>query len=152
MMTRVSSGWTLVLKIFLPVFYIVFMLTWTVATIKAGDEVSPLFESSIYKIVMIALFLSGMLILRLTIWRLKRMDIAAPHIYITDYFKTFRYTVDSIDTMDSFSIGWFRFLRIDLKEKGSLGKRFIILLEKKLWDAYLTTHPEIRQLFISPRG
>jgi hypothetical protein len=150
-MTRVSSGWTLVLKIFLPVFYGVFMLTWTVATIKAGDEVSPLFESLFYKVTMIGLFIIGMLIVRFTVWRLKRMDISNPYIYVTDYFKTFRYTMNSIESMNTFSIGWLKFLSIKLKEKGSLGKRFIVLLEKSMWDSYLDAHPDLHQFLGSPR-
>ncbi|MEO5581524.1 MAG: hypothetical protein ABIR66_02440 [Saprospiraceae bacterium] len=151
-MTRVSSGWTLVLKIFLPVFYGVFMLTWTVATIKSGDEVSPLFETRFYKIAMTTLFIIGMLIVRYTVWRLKRMDISNPYIYVTDYFKTFRYTVDSIDSMNTFYIGWLKFLRVELREKGSLGKRFIVLLEKSMWDSYLDTHPDFHKFLGSTRG
>lgn len=128
------------------------MLTWTVATIKAGDEVSPLFESMFYKITMVSLFIIGMIIIRLTVWRLKRMDISNPYIYVTDYFKTFRYTLDSIDSMDTFSIGWLKFLRVELREKGSLGKRFIFLLEKSMWDSYLDTHPDFHKFLGSSRG
>jgi hypothetical protein len=145
-MIRISSGLTLMLRIFLPVFYTVFMLTWTIATIRAGDEVSPLFASKIYQVAMIIFLFIGLFIIRLTLWRLKRMDIAKDFIYITDYFKTFRYSFNSIASIEPFSIAWLKFLRITLKEKGSLGKVFIVLIEKKMWDSYCSAHPEMLQI------
>ena len=145
-MIRISSGLTLMLRIFLPVFYTVFMLTWIIATIRAGDEVSPLFASKIYQVAMITFLFIGLFIIRLTLWRLKRMDIAKDFIYITDYFKTFRYSFNSIASIEPFSIAWLKFLRITLKEKGSLGKVFIVLIEKKMWDSYCSAHPEMLQI------
>ena len=148
-MIRISSGWTLFLRIFFPVFYGVFMLTWTIATIKAGDEVSPLFASKLYQISMISFLLIGLLIVRFTVWRLRRMDIENNMIYFTDYFRTFRYSMDSIDTIKSYSIGWMKFLKVSLKEKGSLGKDMIILIEKSIWTSYWNAHPEIHSLMKS---
>lgn len=149
-MIRISSGLTLMLRIFLPVFYGVFMLTWTIATIKAGDEVSPLFASKIYQVAMVAFLAFGLLVIRLTVWRLKRMDISRDYIYVTDYFKTFRYSIDSIASIQMFSVAWLKFLKITLKEKGSLGNGFIVLIEHKIWDSYCAAHPEILQYIHSP--
>ena len=145
-MIRVSTGWTLFYRIFLPIFYLAFMGSWTIATIRAGDEVSPLFESWIYRISMVGLVLIGAVIIRATVWRLKRLDVTSTHFYLTDYFKTFRYSLDSIASMDTFSIGWFRFLKIELKERGSLGQKFYILLEKDLWNDYLAANAPVQNL------
>jgi len=78
----------LLLKVFVPVFYSVFMLAWIIATIRAGDEVSPVFTTPIYKIGIITIFILTLMILRFTVWKLYRMDVSTDHIYITNYFKT----------------------------------------------------------------
>lgn len=145
-MLRVSSGWTLLLKIFVPVFYSVFMLTWMIATIRAGDEVSPVFETWIYKIGIVVVFSITLLILRLTVWRLYRMDVSTDHIYITNYFKTFRYSLDSIESIHPESILWFHFLKIKLKEKGSMGDAFTVLIEANVWEQWIMSNESYRML------
>jgi hypothetical protein len=145
-MLRVSSGWTLLLKIFVPVFYSVFMLTWMIATIRAGDEVSPVFETWIYKIGIVVVFSITLLILRLTVWRLYRMDVSTDHIYITNYFKTFRYSLDSIESIHPESIFWFHFLKIKLKEKGSMGDAFTVLIEANVWEQWIMSNESYRML------
>lgn len=145
-MIRISSGWTLLLKIFIPVFYIVFLIAIAFATIKAGDEVNPLFETWFYRIFIILIVISGILFFRYTTWRLKRLDASKDYFYITDYFKTFRYTLDSIESITPLRFLWFNFLKIELKEKGSLGKTMIVLIEEKIWNQYCTNHGEVNQL------
>jgi len=95
---------------------------------------------------MVGLVLIGAVIIRATVWRLKRLDVTSTHFYLTDYFKTFRYSLDSIASLDTFSIGWFRFLKIELKERGSLGQKFYILLEKDLWNDYLAANAPVQNL------
>ena len=142
-MIRLSSAWTLVLKLFFPVFYIVFMGAWSISTIYLGDEVSPVFEHWVYRISMVILFITGVLLFRYTTWRLKRLDGSSTHFYITDYFKTFRYSFDSLYELKPISFGPFHFLRIKLKEKGSFGIKMYILIEKSVWEQYLIAHPQL---------
>ncbi len=145
-MLRVSSGWTLLLKIFVPVFYSVFMLAWMIATLRAGDEVSPVFTTAFYKIGIIAAFILTVLILRLTVWKLYRMDVSTEHIYITNYFKTFRYSLESVESIKHESILSFNFLKIKLKEKGSLGDSFTVLIESNVWEQWLMSNESFRML------
>lgn len=145
-MLRVSSGWTLLFKIFIPVFYSVFMLAWMMATIRAGDEVSPVFETNFYKIGIVLVFLLTLLILRLTVWKLYRMDVSTDYVYITNYFKTFRYSIESIESIHHESILWFHFLKIKLKEKGSMGDSFTVLIETNVWEQWLMSNEDYRSL------
>lgn len=150
-MIRLSSAWTLILKLFLPIFYAVFMGAWTVTTIYIGDEVSPLFEHWVYRLVMIGLYGLGLLFFFYTTWRLKRLDATPTHLFITDYFKTFRYSFESIAEIKPINFFVFNFLKITLKEKGSFGVDFYILIEKSVWNQYIVAHPEIIGLMSSSR-
>lgn len=145
-MIRLSSGWTLVLRLFIPVFYLVFMGALTLATIIQGSEVSPVFDTWIYRVTMISLLLIGILMIRFTVWRLLRLDASSTHLFITDFFKTFRYSLESIDSIQPFKILFWKFIKIRLKEKGSFGQGLYILLEGNLWNQYIDAHPEVKQL------
>jgi hypothetical protein len=140
-MIRISSGWTLVLRLFVPIFYTVFMIAWSVATIWAGDEVSPVFEHLFYKIGISIAFLVMLWIFYKTVWKLKRLDVSQEHLYITDYFKTFRYTVDSVDWFEQFTILGIPFLQIRLKEMGAMGHEMTILIERAVWNEWLSQQP-----------
>jgi len=149
-MIRLSSGWTLLLRLFFPVFYLVFMGAFTVATIIQGAEVSPVFTTWIYRIGMVSLLLLGLLTIRFTVWRLLRLDASPTHFFITNYFKTFRYSRESINTIYPFNILFWQFIKIRLKEKGSFGQNLYVLLERSLWVQYLDAHPELKSLIHSP--
>lgn len=149
-MTRLSSGWTLVLRLFFPVFYVVFMGALTLATLSQGADLSPVFGTWTYRLVMPGLVLAGILLIRFTVWKLLRLDASPGYFYITNYFRTYRYPLDSIESIRPFSLFFFRFIKINLKEKGSLGKRLYVLLERGLWEQYTDAHPEVRALIQSP--
>lgn len=149
-MNRLSSGWTLVLRLFVPVFYVVFMGALSLATLSQGADLSPVFGTWIYRLVMPGLVLAGILTIRFTVWKLLRLDASPDYFYITNYFRTYRYSLDSIESIRPFSLFFFRFIKINLKEKGSLGKGLYVLLERELWDQYTDVHPEVRTLIQSP--
>jgi hypothetical protein len=149
-MTRLSSGWTLLLRLFFPVFYVVFMGAFTAATIIQGGEVSPVFSTWIYRIGMLTLLVLGVLTIRFTVWRLLRLDATATHFFITNYFKTFRYSRESIQAIYPFKIIFWNFIKIRLKEKGSLGQNLYVLLEHGLWIQYINSYPDLKNIIQSP--
>lgn len=149
-MNRLSSGWTLVLRLFVPVFYVVFMGALTLATLSQGADLSPVFGTWIYRLAMPGLVLAGILTLRFTVWRLLRLDASPDYFYITNYFRTYRYSLDSIESIRPFGLFFLKFIKIKLKEKGSLGKELYILVERELWDQYADAHPQVKALMQSP--
>ena len=149
-MNRLSSGWTLVLRLFVPVFYVVFMGALTLATLSQGADLSPVFGTWIYRLAMPGLVLAGILTLRFTVWKLLRLDASPDYFYITNYFRTYRYSLDSIESIRPFGLFFLKFIKIKLKEKGSLGKELYILVERELWDQYADAHPQVKALMQSP--
>jgi len=148
-MIRLSSGWTLLLRLFIPVFYLVFMGALTGATIIQGADVSPVFGTWIYRLTMLGLLTLGVVTIRFTLWKLLRLDASSSHFFITNYFKTFRYSLESIESIQPFKLFFWTFIQIKLKERGSLGKNLYVLLERRLWVQYLDTHPEVKSLIPS---
>lgn len=85
------------------------------------------------------LFLSFLL---LTVMRLKRVDFAEDGIYVSNYFKTFRYKYEDIAKVRENNLGIFILGTIVLKEKGSFGKTIYLLISKIHFEAFLEKYPE----------
>jgi hypothetical protein len=141
---RVSSNATLFLAIFVPVFWLVFFGSLTAAIF--------LYEGSFFAGLPIrqlrwgaGLFYgSGVLLLLFTLMRLKRVELDRDFVYVTNYFKTYRYpyhNVEKIETSDFLFLG---FGVIHLRDKGSFGRRIPFVRSQKLYELFMDEHPDIR--------
>jgi len=141
---RVSSNATLFLVIFVPVFWLVFFGSLTAAIFLyegpyfAGMPIGRLRLGA-------ALFYgSGALLLLFTLMRLKRVEMDDGFVYVTNYFKTYRYpyhNVAKIETSDFLFLG---LGVIHLREKGRFGKRISFVRSQKRYELFMDEHPDIR--------
>jgi hypothetical protein len=132
----VSSNWTLFFKLLLPVFWGVFwgscaFMFWVaMPTDENPGTMSPL---SI-KILISSFFLTSTGLIYYLFGSLKRVEFAEDFFYVTNYFKTYRYTYDSIETIeDGKKFMGFQPAAILLKEKSSFGKSIPLLATDKLY-------------------
>jgi len=139
---RLSSNATLVLKIFLPTFWIVFFGLLVIAIFVSDSEDILLLNNPYLKYGSVAFFLLFFCLFYFTIMSLKRVDIDQKHLYVSNYFKTFRYALDDIQKNKEIDFGIFTILRTELKNKGSFGRKFIYILNKSTFDEYLKIFPE----------
>ncbi len=137
---RISSNATLALNIFFPVFWIVFFGSLTVALfLSPGLATGPL------KWAMLAIFLSGVVILYFTLLKLKRVELDETHVYVSNYFKTYRYTYASVESL---GISEFLFLSVGilrLRQAGRFGRRITFVMSRAMYDDFVQLHPEIGQ-------
>ena len=144
-MRRISSSATLGLKLFLPTFWIVFFGALTIAILLSGIGKSPLFGSWVFKMIALTFFIVGVLIQYFTVWQLKRVEMDQDHIYVTNYFKSYRYTYDSIDKIKQQDYGLFRLGTIHLKATGSMGRKIKFLQSRQKFDDFIQKHPNIAE-------
>ena len=85
---RISSNWTLFLKIFLPTFWFVFYGAIVIALFVASENQMAISMSM--KIGVLVFYLSGSLVLYYTFMDLKRVEYDKDFLYVTNYFKTVR--------------------------------------------------------------
>jgi hypothetical protein len=120
-MNRISSNFTLGLRIFVPTVWCVFFGAFTIAfLISSGD--APLLNSWTFRISWTLGFLFVLLLIRQSIWKLRRVEVDNAFIYVTDYFKTARYPFHNIETIRSISFGLFWLGVIHYKQAGIFGK------------------------------
>lgn len=126
-MIRLSSNWTLFLKIFLPIFWISFFGGFAIAAFVTNKSEVPFFTSKSFQLKIVLFIISGILFFAFTFFRLKRIDGEAGFIYISNYFKTYRYPVDSINEIVIYDHLVVKAAHLSFKGKTSLGSKVIFL-------------------------
>jgi hypothetical protein len=139
-MFRLSSNTTLFFKLFLPTFWTVFFGLFTLAVWITDDYIGPLGFIE-FKLGMTVFFITGVVILFFSFFRLKRVEADGHFFYVTNYFKTYRYPPDVLEKYreDNFLI--LRVGRLYLKEKGSFGRRISFIISRKNMQEYRLEHP-----------
>lgn len=144
---RLSTNWTLILKIFIPIVWITFFFSFFLSAFLANPIEVPQFTSDSFRIGVILFILGGIVFFRFTFFRLKRVDADNEYVYVSSYFRTFRYTYESIDHFLLYDHLLFKAVHIMLKEKGSFGKR-MIFIPKMLHFTTLVKEKELQSKII----
>lgn len=143
-MQRISSNMTLAYKIFFPTFWYVFMGLLTTYIVFADPETTPLFNTIQAKAIFVVVFLFFAFLIYRSFVILLRMEIADTGIYMSNYFKTYRYNIEDIESISTSKFLFFRVLRIRMKQKTSLGKSFKVLYKEIYWSEVLDTYPLLK--------
>jgi len=145
-MQRVSSQLTIVLRIAIPTIWlstilsIAILLSWAVRG-KAGLLANPFIW-----IGLILILGSGIALVKLLLWRFYRVDMNGQYVYVSNYFKTYKYPFSEIESIsDSKSLPGRVFL-ITLKAKGSFGRYIYFLAAQELWKDFLKENPGLFEL------
>lgn len=145
-MNRLSSSVTLILKLFFPIFWIVFFGSFTVAFVLY-DGYNMLFSGLAFKIGIVLFFLTGVLFLYFSFWQLRRVEVDETHFYVTDYFKTIRIPFPLVDSISENNWILFTTLTIKLKQKGYFGKKIHFIQSKKNVDTFLRSRVDLHPFF-----
>lgn len=146
-MVWLSSKWTLFFKLFIPVLWASFFGALTIA-IQFIEE--PLFETmtnATFRIVAAISFLIVALVIYLSIFQLKKVDADETHIYVSNYFKTFKYPLTDISKITELDLGLFPLLKVSFKAKTYFGKSFRFLADTKRLQLYLDNYPKVTASF-----
>ena len=78
---------------------------------------------------------------------LRRVEMDLDYMYVSDYFKTYRYTYESIDRLEERNYLLFKVMQVEFYEAGSMGKQFSFIVGYK-FAPLLQKFPEIAQRLI----
>ncbi len=87
---RISSNWTLGLKVFLPTFWFVFYGAIVLAFFVAPNGQLQVFGQANLKIAMLIFYLSGSIVIYFTLIPLKRVEFDDHFLYVSNFFTTIR--------------------------------------------------------------
>lgn len=142
-MYRVSSNLTLLLKVFFPTAWIVFFGVLTLAIFVSNPSDNPMLDNWIFRFTFLGFFILFFVFLYFTLMQLKRVEFGKEHIFISNYFKTYRYRFEDIHTIKEYNLLFKNLMVIHLKSKGKLGKKIPFLVNDLRFKEFLNTHPEL---------
>jgi hypothetical protein len=147
-MERVSTNLTLFYKIFIPVFWIVFMGAFTLAIWLTPASYIGAMTALNFRLAMVFIFLSGVALLYFTLLRLKRVEINQEFVYVTNYFKNVRYPYHNIEGIAVSRFLILTFVRIRLKTPGSFGKNIFFIASTERLKAVIREFPGLSDLMV----
>lgn len=142
-MDRVSSQLTIFIRIALPTIWFTTILSLFVLLIWSVQGKAQIFANPIIWISMIAIIGIGYAFIRFVLWRIYRVDMDERFVYVSNYFKTFKYPFSDIESIRTSSLLPGRVFIIKLKSKGSFGQQIAFLASQKLWSDFVAEHPRI---------
>lgn len=139
---RISSNWTLLLKVFIPTFWFVFY-----GAILVALFVSPLAEISAnnqmaIKYGVLIFYLSGSAVLYFTVMNLKRVEYDKDYLYISNYFKTSRIPWHNVERLSEKKILFLHYGKFRFKEPISFGKNISFIASRSLIKLFKEAYPE----------
>ncbi len=143
-MQRISTNLTLFLKFFVPVFWIVFFGSVTVAALLYDFEYFGDMPARQFRLGVLAFYLSGLALLAFTLMRLKRVEADAHFFYVTNYFKTARYPFESIDKAVESRLVFFHIISLHFSQPGIFGKRATFIASNQRLRDFWASQPELR--------
>lgn len=138
----VSSRWTLFLKLLLPTVWICFFGGMAIGILFVDIEVAAPFTPFSAKLLIISFAISTIGLFYLLFMRIKWVALDEEYIYVSNFFKVFRYTYSSISGIEESRILWARRIKIEFHAPTAFGKS-IFFLSSHYWAYFLEKHPHV---------
>ncbi len=151
-MRRLSSNFTIILRLFIPIVYIVFFGSIVIGSFVITVNDSPFLTNPTVRYSILGTYIVFIIIMYFTIIKLKRVDADEKHLFISNYLKTYRYTWDSINKISTINLILFEIIYIHYKEKTAFGKKIYFLASKALVKSFFKDHPDLFILFQSKKS
>lgn len=140
---RLSSNITLFLKFFIPVFWIVFFGSFTVACFLYKFDYFGNIPASSFRTGVVLFYISGVAMFAFTLMRLYRVEADQQFFYVTNYFKAARYPFHNIDKITESKFLVFTVVSIHFKQGGIFGKRATFVATKLLYREFWEQMPDL---------
>lgn len=139
-MYRLSSNFTIVLKLFLPTLWLAFFGLFGLALIFSDPDNLGIMGFPSYKIGYFIFFLGFATLMYFTIFQLKRVESHGTEIYVTDYFKTVKIGVGNIRKVSEINLLLFTLVTFHLKTPGTFGKKITFVAKNANYGRWLIDH------------
>jgi len=144
---NLSTSLTLFLKILFPILWGTFFGLATL-TFWFSDEPSVgAMPIGSFRLLMSSFFFTGMAVLYFSFMQLKRVEVDAHFMYVTNYKDTARYPFHNIEKLEEANYFLFKIVRVYFKESGIFGKKVIFLANQFRLQEVLKQREELAKLF-----
>jgi hypothetical protein len=146
-MQQVSTSLTLFLKIFLPVFWTTIVLAFTMAIWFLDTSTFAGIPIQTFRYGLLTFLLIGIAFFYFTVLRLKRVEMDQTGIFVTNYFKNFKYPWSNIENIEERDFVVFRTIHLVLREPGTFGKKVAFVASRRKFNAFIKENPHLFEQF-----
>ena len=148
--TNVSSNITLFFAVFIPTLWIAFFSIIALAFTLSDVIRFPGFSPTAIKVAFWVFLLLGILFFRFTLMKLKRVEMDSDYLYASNYFKTLRYTYDSVEKVKPIDLGVLTLMKVVLWKKGKWGKNIFFVASRPRLLSAIQQYPKSGKAFGAP--
>jgi len=145
-MKQLSSNKTLFFKTFIPIFWLVFFGAFTLSTFFMTESYIGQISIQFFRILTIVFYLIGTITLAITVMRLKRVELNASEIFVSNYLKSYKYKIEDLEQIRIQNYGIFKSMKITFKGQTSFGKKISGITSEKKLKRVLLEYPEHQSL------
>ena len=142
-MVRVSSNFTIVLKMFIPAAWITFFGLMALSFLFVDAGFLPFGGGPIVRFGFLAIFLFFFALIYFLLLPLKRVEMGKDGVYVSNYFKTYRYQYIDIESIKERDLLFRKLGTITLKQKGKFGKKIRFLISPVYYRDFIQENPEL---------
>ncbi len=148
-MIHVSSNITLLLRLLLSTFWLVFFGLFTLAVLTRDTPYFGNVPAFLFKIGVVLFYLAGIVLLYFTLLKLKRVEMDEEYIYATNYFRHRRYPWSNVEKIVEKDFGLFSVFVIYLIKSGQFGRKLPFIASRKRLAYFLKEYPDRKNYFES---
>lgn len=137
---RLSSNATLLLKVFLPTFWVTVFGLFALVILFAEEDKLGVFAFDPYKYGYFVFFGVFLVFMYFTLMCLQRVECDREHLYVTNYFKTYKYPVHIIESLLSIDFLLFKLITVKCRETTYFGRKIYFIAKKSNYDIFLEEH------------
>jgi hypothetical protein len=139
----VSSRWTFLLKLAFPLLWIIIMGGITLLVIVSPlESLKEPFSPMAAKSLVASFFLLVFAVLYFLFGSCKWVGITDTHLYVSNFFQNFKYTHDSIASIEETNLFLFTKVTLYFHQPGKFGKS-VSFIRSHYWKYFLAKHPEV---------
>ena len=142
-MRRLSSNLTIILKLFIPIVYLVFFGSLLIGSLLVDPNDAPLIANPLFQSVYALIFFGFVGLMYITVFQLQRIDGDENYLYVNNYRKTYRYQWADVAKLKTLHFGLFKIVRIHFIDKTSLGRRVSFIPSSQLLKDFMIDNPAI---------
>jgi len=142
---QISSNFTLLFKIALPIFWVIFFGAFTFTAVTTQMHNAFQMPKSTFQIFAILFFIAGLLFLYFTLWKLKRVEFFPEAFYVTDYFRHYQYGYNMIDSISYINLIIVKIMIIKLAQKGHFGQKIPLIISRKRHQLFREMFPKMSE-------
>ncbi len=137
-MIRISSAATIILALFLPVFWFVFFGSISIGLLISSPEDLPFSFNGLLKWIILGFFLIFSTAIYFTLFKLRRVDADHDFVYVSNYFKTVRIPIDQITELTCKSLSFRQLAKMQLNFKGMFGSKIYFITDSDKYNLLLS--------------